>query len=119
MIASVRGAVDTTSPLAGPQRIDGWFIEAPDGLSGNSETRELVSDERLEHRIAKVIRNQEIDGVPRVAVFDKRNGTAFRPATVGCHHMHDKLSRNIQAHVKLPDRVAEPEVQVLLGNEQC
>jgi hypothetical protein len=45
--------VETTFPLAGPQRIDGWFIEAPDGLAGNSESRKLVSDERLKHPIAK------------------------------------------------------------------
>jgi hypothetical protein len=39
----VRGAVDTTPTLAGPQGIDGWFIEATDGLSGNNETRELMA----------------------------------------------------------------------------
>ena len=58
----------------------------------NTETREFVSDERLEHPIAKVIRNQEIDDVPRVAVFDERNGTALRAATVGRHHVDDKLT---------------------------
>ena len=42
-----------------------------------------MCDERLEHPIAKIIGNQEIDDVPRVAVFDERNGTALDQPPLG------------------------------------
>src|SRR5262245_41661802 len=87
----VRWAVDTLPPPLGRQGLGGCCIKPPDGFSGRSEARELMSNEVFERLIAEVVRNQDIDDVPLVGGLDERDRAAFRPSTVGPHHVHHKL----------------------------
>ena len=54
----------------------------------------------------------------RVAVFDERNGTAFDQPPLGVTTLTTNCPENIKRMFKLPDRVAGPQVLVLLGNQQ-
>jgi hypothetical protein len=73
-------------------------IEPPYGSTGLGKAGKLGGHILLQSAFAQVVWDEQIGRAEFVTLFDESYRTAFRPAAIGRHHVHHKLSVDVQAH---------------------